>query len=184
MREAGQAVAIVHQRIAEAIAPGRDHQDSTTSPATRSRRSAPESLFLGHLGFTGRDLRVGQRGDRPRHPRQAGSAATATSSRSTSARSSTAITAIRPGPTRSAISPTKRRDLLETPRTSLYDGIAQARAGKRLGAIGHAVERIRAQPRIRPGPRVRRSRHRPADVGGPHVPNHGDPKRGRLLRPG
>ena len=74
--------------------------------------------------------------------------------------------------------------LLKDTEAALYEGIKAARAGNRLGAIGHAVEEY-ARPKgygIVEG------------YGGhgigrqmwedPHIPNHGDPDRGVRLRPG
>ena len=57
--------------------------------------------------------------------------------------------------------------LLDVTEASLYLGIEQARAGNRLGAIGHAVEAVRHRLGATDGARIRRSRHRPGDVGGP-----------------
>ena len=55
MREASQVVALVHDRIEAAIAPGVTTQElDDIARDTLRRRPAPMSLFLGHLGFTGR----------------------------------------------------------------------------------------------------------------------------------
>ena len=81
------------------------------------------------------------------------------------------------------ISPEARR-LLDDTEVSLYRAVAAARSGERLGAVGAAVERF-AVPmgygviREYGGHGIGRSMHEE-----PHVPNHGDPTRGVLLRSG
>ncbi|MBA2277018.1 MAG: type I methionyl aminopeptidase [Chloroflexia bacterium] len=76
------------------------------------------------------------------------------------------------------------RQLLIDTEAALYEGVAAARAGNRLGAIGHAVEAY-AEPR---GYGIVRG------YGGhgigrqmweePHIPNVGDPRHGLRLRRG
>ena len=76
------------------------------------------------------------------------------------------------------------RDLLETTRASLYAGIAQAVAGKRVGDIGHAVQQhceSRGYGVVRDlvGHGVGTSLHEP-----PNVPNYGRQGSGKKLQPG
>lgn len=81
------------------------------------------------------------------------------------------------------ISPTARR-LLNVTRESLYQGIAQARAGKTTGHIGHAIQSyVESQGcsvvRDLVGHAIGRRLHEQPDV-----PNFGRPGRGETLRPG
>ncbi len=74
--------------------------------------------------------------------------------------------------------------LLRATEAALEAAVAQARAGNRLGAVGHAVERYAQEHgyglvRDYGGHGIGRDMHED-----PHVPNHGDPLRGTLLRPG
>ncbi|MBA3416774.1 MAG: type I methionyl aminopeptidase [Chloroflexia bacterium] len=76
------------------------------------------------------------------------------------------------------------QQLLRDTETALYRAVAAARAGARLGAVGAAVEQF-AVPlgyglvKEYGGHGIGRSMHED-----PHVPNHGDPTRGVLLRSG
>ena len=74
--------------------------------------------------------------------------------------------------------------LLEVTEGALYAAIEAAQAGRRLGAVGRAVELYgleRGYGIVREygGHGIGRQMHED-----PHVPNHGDPTRGTLLRPG
>jgi methionyl aminopeptidase len=76
------------------------------------------------------------------------------------------------------------KELLRVTEESLYEGIAAARAGNRLGAIGHAIEqyaRSRGYGMVREygGHGIGREMWEE-----PHVPNHGKPNEGIHLRPG
>ena len=76
------------------------------------------------------------------------------------------------------------RRLLETTRGALDDGIAQARAGGRLGDISHAVQsRVESEGmsviREFGGHGIGRTLHED-----PHIPNHGNPGKGPRLKPG
>jgi methionyl aminopeptidase len=183
MREAGKVVGIVHQRIQEAIAPGVTTQDLDDIARDTFEELGAGSLFLGHHGFTGRicasvneEIVHGIPGKRVLRDGDI---------------ISVDVGAIIGGFCGDSawtygvgtISPDARRLLRDT-EESLYLGIAQARAGNRLGAIGHAVERFALE----------RGYGLVREYGGhgigrqmwedPHVPNHGDPNRGVLLRPG
>ena len=54
MREASQAVALVHARIEAAIAPGVTTRDLDDIARDTLQEAGAKSLFLGHLGFKGR----------------------------------------------------------------------------------------------------------------------------------
>jgi methionyl aminopeptidase len=74
--------------------------------------------------------------------------------------------------------------LLRDTEEALYRAIEAARAGNRLGAVGHAVtsfarEKGRGVVKDYGGHGIGRSMHEE-----PHVPNVGDPNRGVLLRSG
>ncbi len=78
----------------------------------------------------------------------------------------------------------KAAQLLRDTEHSLYLAIAAAKAGNRLGAIGHAVEQFASAGgygiiREYGGHGIGRSMHEE-----PHVPNHGEAQFGVLLRAG
>jgi methionyl aminopeptidase len=183
MRDAGYVVSVVHQRIEEALAPGVTTQDLDDIARDTFAEMGAQSLFLGHHGFTGRicasvneEIVHGIPGNRALRDGDIISVDVG------------AIVGGYCGDSAwtygvGSISPEADRLLRDT-EAALYEGISQARAGKRLGAIGHAVERY---ARVRGYGLVR-------EYGGhgigrkmweePHVPNHGDPNIGILLRPG
>lgn len=74
--------------------------------------------------------------------------------------------------------------LLDVTEQSLYQGLAQARPGNRIGDIGHAVQSF-IQPhgfgivREYVGHGIGRLLHEP-----PSVPNYGKPHKGLLIKPG
>jgi len=80
--------------------------------------------------------------------------------------------------------PEEVQNLLDVTRQSLYDGIAAAQAGRRIGDIGHAIEST-----IKPhglgivrqyvGHGIGRALHER-----PSVPNYGKPNTGDLIKPG
>jgi methionyl aminopeptidase len=81
------------------------------------------------------------------------------------------------------VSPEARR-LLEVTEGALYAGIAQARAGNRVGDISAAIQTFvesRGYNVVRgyTGHGIGRQMHEP-----PQIPNHGEPGRGPLLRSG
>jgi methionyl aminopeptidase len=183
MREAGAVVSVVHQRIEEALTPGVTTQDLDDIARDTFAEMGATSLFLGHLGFTGRicasvneeivhgipGKRVLRDGDiisvdvGARVEGYCGDSAWTYGVGSIS---------------------DEARQLLHDTEASLYIGIERARAGKRLGAIGHAIEEYALE----------RGYGLVREYGGhgigrkmweePHVPNHGDPNNGVLLRPG
>lgn len=81
------------------------------------------------------------------------------------------------------VSPEARR-LLEVTQQALMAGIEQARPGKRLGDISHAIQQVVEAAgfsviREYVGHGIGREMHEP-----PQVPNFGEPGKGVLLRPG
>ncbi|HEY8416296.1 MAG TPA: type I methionyl aminopeptidase [Thermaerobacter sp.] len=80
--------------------------------------------------------------------------------------------------------PAEVRRLLEVTRESLYAAIAEARPGRRLGDVGHAVQRVVEAAgfsvvRDYAGHGIGRAMHED-----PQVPNYGTPGTGLRLRPG
>jgi len=80
--------------------------------------------------------------------------------------------------------PKAAEDLLEATYQSLYDGVAQMEAGKRLSDIGHAVQKKAegagySVVRQFVGHGIGKQMHEP-----PQIPNYGRPGRGPRLLPG
>jgi methionyl aminopeptidase len=183
MRQAGSVVSLIHARIQEAVAPGVTTKDLDDIARDTLDEAGARSLFLGHLGFTGRicasvnhEIVHGIPGKRVLRDGDI---------------ISVDVGAIVGGycgdsawtyPV-GAVS-NEARQLLEVTEASLYEGIAAALPGNRLGAIGHAIERYA----------VERGFGMVREYGGhgigrqmweePHVPNHGSPNEGIYLRPG
>jgi methionyl aminopeptidase len=183
MQQAGHVVALCHQRVEAAIAPGVTTQDLDDIVRDTLAETGATSNFLGHHGFTGRicasvndEIVHGIPGSRRL---QDGDII------------SVDIGAIVDGfhgdsawtyPV-GTISPEARR-LLEDTEASLYEALAKATAGNRLGDIGHAVE-VYASAR---GYGI------VEEYGGhgigrnmweePHIPNWGDPGTGLRLKKG
>jgi methionyl aminopeptidase len=183
MQQAGHVVALCHQRVEAAIAPGVTTQDLDDIVRDTLAETGATSNFLGHHGFTGRicasvndEIVHGIPGSRRL---QDGDII------------SVDIGAIVDGfhgdsawtyPV-GTISPEARR-LLEDTEASLYEALAKATAGNRLGDVGHAVE-VYASAR---GYGI------VEEYGGhgigrnmweePHIPNWGDPGTGLRLKKG
>jgi methionyl aminopeptidase len=183
MREAGRVVALVHAKLQEAIVPGVRTRELDEVARDTIREAGAVASFFGHHGFPGHicasvneeivhgipGKRVLRDGDiisvdvgaiiRGYHGDSAWTYAVGT------------------------VSPEVRQLLVDT-EAALYEGIKEARAGKRLGAIGHAVENYAAPlgygiVRGYGGHGIGRQMWED-----PHIPNHGDPNRGVMLRPG
>ncbi|HVL25490.1 MAG TPA: type I methionyl aminopeptidase [Thermomicrobiales bacterium] len=183
MRAAGRVVAICHQRVEEAIAPGVTTADLDAIVRDTVKEYGATASFLGYHGFSGNicasvnEVIVhGIPGDRRLNEGDI---------------ISVDIGAIVDGwhgdsawtyPV-GAISEEARR-LLDDTEASLYEGLHAARAGNHLGEIGHAVETFavaRGYGVVRGygGHGIGRRMHED-----PHVPNYGDPQRGPVLRKG
>jgi len=183
MRLAGNVVSQIHSRIEAAIAPGVTTRELDDIARETLEEMGARSLFLGHLGFTGRicasvndEIVHGIPGKRALHE---GDIVSVDVGAIVSGFCGDSAWTYPVG----TISEDAHR-LLRVTEESLYEGIAEARAGNRLGAIGHAIE---THARSLGFGMVR-------EYGGhgigremweePHVPNHGNPNEGVLLRPG
>ena len=183
MREASQVVALVHQRIEAAIAPGVTTKDLDDIARETFKETGAISLFLGHHGFKGRvcasvneEIVHGIPGKRVL--RDGDIISVDVGARIGGYCGDSAWTY--PVGT---ISDEARR-LLEATETALYLAVDQARHGRRLGDIGHAVEQYASEHgygmvREYGGHGIGREMWEE-----PHVPNHGRPGTGLKLRSG
>ena len=183
MREASQAVALVHERISKAINPGVTTQDLDDIASDTLAEVGAKSLFLGHLGFPGRicasvneEIVHGIPGKRVL--REGDIISVDVGARVGGYCGDSAWTY-----GVGTISD-EARHLLEATERSLYLGIEQARVGARLNAIGHAVETHALSEgfgmvREYGGHGIGREMWED-----PHVPNHGSPDTGPRLRAG
>ncbi len=183
MRQAGHVVAVCHQRVAKAIAPGVTTGDLNGIVRDTIEEFGAKSNFLGHHGFTGYicasvndEIVHGIPGKRILRDGDI---------------ISVDIGAIVDGwhgdsawtyPVGTISSEAAR--LLTDTEASLYEGIRMAGAGNRIGAIGHAVQEYAEARNL--GNVQQWGGH---GIGrqmweDPHIPNHGDPGRGVMLRPG
>jgi methionyl aminopeptidase len=183
MREAGAVVSVVHQRIEEAIAPGVTTQDLDDIARDTFSELGATSLFLGHLGFTGRICAsINEEivhGIPSKRVLRDGDIISVDVGAKIEGYCGDSAWTYKVG----SISDEASRLLRDT-EDSLYQGIEQARAGNRLGAIGHAIESFALE----------RGYGLVREYGGhgigrkmweePHVPNHGDRDQGVLLRAG
>lgn len=183
MREAGHVVSVCHQRVEAAIAPGITTNDLNTVVRDTLAEMGATSNFLGHHGFPGvicasvnEEIVHGIPGDRRLNDGDI---------------ISVDIGAIVDGfhgdsawtyPVGEVADDIKR--LLQDTEDALYAGIAAARAGNRIGAIGAAVEAF-----ARPlgygivegygGHGIGRQMWEE-----PHIPNLGSPEFGPRMREG
>jgi methionyl aminopeptidase len=183
MREASQAVALVHDRISRAISPGVTTQELDDIARDTLAEAGAKSLFLGHLGFPGRicasvneEIVHGIPGKRIL--REGDIISVDVGARVGGYCGDSAWTY-----GVGTISD-EARHLLEATERSLYLGIEQARVGARLNAIGHAVETHAlaegfGMVREYGGHGIGREMWED-----PHVPNHGNPDTGPRLRAG
>lgn len=183
MRRAGEVVAICHHRVRQAIAPGVSTGELDTIVRDTIAEHGARSNFFGHHGFSGYicasvndEIVHGIPGSRRLENGDV---------------ISVDIGAIVDGFHGDSawtygvgmISDAAQRLLADT-EAALEEGIRSARAGLRLGAIGHAVESYAAS----------RGYGIVREYGGhgigrqmweePHIPNHGDPERGIRLKRG
>lgn len=183
MRAAGHVVSLVHQRISGAIEPGVTTHDLDEIARAVIEEEGATSSFLGHQGFVGRicasvneEIVHGIPG--PRVLREGDIISVDVGAIIEGYHGDSAWTY----PVGKVSEEAAR--LLRDTEASLYEGIAAARPGARLGAIGRAVERYaldRGYGLVREygGHGIGRKMWE-----APHVPNHGDPKSGMILRPG
>jgi methionyl aminopeptidase len=183
MREASQVVALVHDRIQAAVAPGVTTKDLDEIARETFQETGATSLFLGHLGFKGRicasvneEIVHGIPGKRVL--RDGDIISVDVGARVGGYCGDSAWTY----PVGTVSEEAAR--LLEVTERSLYLGIEQAVVGAHLHAIGHAVEKYATEHgyglvREYGGHGIGREMWED-----PHVPNHGRPDTGPRLRVG
>lgn len=183
MRQAGNVVAVIHSRIQPAIAAGVTTQDLDDIARDTIAEMGAKSSFLGHLGFTGRicasindEIVHGIPGKRSLKDGDVISVDVGAIVGGYHGDSAWTYAV-------GEITPEAQR-LLDVTEASLLQGIAAARAGNRLGAIGHAIEtyitdRQYGMVREYGGHGIGREMWEE-----PHVSNHGRPDQGIVLRPG
>jgi methionyl aminopeptidase len=183
MREAGHVVSVCHARVAPAIAPGVTPKDLDALVRDTIAEMGAKSNFFGHHGFPGyicasvNDQIV--HGIPSKRRLRDGDVISVDIGAIVEGFHGDSAWTYSVGQVSDEV-----QRLLEDTEAALYEGIAAARGGNRLGAIGHAVESY-AGPR---GYGIVQG------YGGhgigremweePHVPNLGDPHRGPRLRPG
>lgn len=183
MRLAGLVVSKIHIAIEQAIAPGVTTQDLDDVARDIIAGEGAVSSFLGHLGFTGRicasvndEIVHGIPGSRVLAGGDIISVDVGAAINGFHADSAWTYAV-------GAIDPVVQ-SLLDITEESLYVGIAAARGGNRLGAIGEAVETMvtgagYGMVREYGGHGIGRQMWEE-----PHVPNHGRAGQGVPLRPG
>lgn len=183
MRVAGHVVSVCHQRIQAAVAPGVTTGELDAIVVDTLKEHGATSNFLGYNGFpasicasVNEEIVHGFPGKRVL--RDGDIIATDIGAIVDGWHGDSAWTyAV------GAISDDARR-LLDDTEQSLYVAVEQARAGRRLGEIGHAVEQF-AAPRgygiVKGygGHGIGRRMHED-----PHVPNYGDRNYGPVMRKG
>ncbi len=183
MQRAGHVVAVCHQRVEAAIAPGVRTQDLDDIVRDTLAEFDATSNFLGHHGFTGRicasvneEIVHGIPGNRVLQDGDIISVDIG------------AIVAGFHGDSAwtypvGTVSDDARRLLADTEQALLL-GLEQARAGNRLGDIGHAVETWADERELGivqeyGGHGIGRAMWEE-----PHIPNHGEPGTGLRLKKG
>ena len=183
MREAGRVVALIHGRIQDAIRPGVSTAELDAVARDTLAEAGAVSSFLGYHGFPGHicasvndEIVHGIPG--PRVLREGDIVSVDVGAIVDGYHGDSAWTY---GVGRIS---DEAAELLQATEGALLAAIEAARPGNRLGAVGHAVERYALEHgygvvREYGGHGIGRQMHED-----PHVPNHGDPQRGVLLRPG
>ncbi len=183
MRQAGIVVGKIHVAIEKAIAPGVTTRDLDDIAREIISQEGAQSSFFGHMGFTGRicasvndEIVHGIPGKRSLRDGDIIAVDVGAAIGGFHADSAWTYPA---GP----IDPAAQA-LLEITERSLYAGVAAAKAGRRLGAIGEAVESMvtaagYGMVREYGGHGIGRQMWEE-----PHVPNHGLAGEGVQLRNG
>lgn len=183
MKRAGHVVAVCHSRVEAAIAPGVSTRELDDIVRDTIAEYGATSNFLGHHGFTGNicasineEIVHGIPG--PRRLEEGDTIAVDIGAIVDGFHGDSAWTY----PV-GVISDDLQRLLADT-EASLYEGLEQATAGKRLGDIGHAIERYALE----------RGYGIVEEYGGhgigrkmweePHIPNQGVPGAGLRLKKG
>jgi methionyl aminopeptidase len=183
MKRAGHVVAVCHERVKAAIAPGVSTQELDDIVRDTIAEHGAKSNFLGHHGFTGNicasvneEIVHGIPG--PRRLRDGDIIAVDIGAIVDGYHGDSAWTyAV------GAVSEVHQRLLADT-EASLYEGLRMVTAGNRLGDIGHAIEAYASE----------RGYGIVQEYGGhgigrdmweePHIPNHGEPGHGLRLKKG
>jgi methionyl aminopeptidase len=184
MKEAGAIVALVHDRIQQQLAPGLTTADLDDIARETIEEHGAKASFLGHLGFTGRicasineEIVHGIPGKRVLRDGDIISVDVGAIVNGYHGDSAWTYPV-------GNVSP-EAKALLEITEQALYLGIAQARPGNRLGAIGHAVESFVVDERRYGLVREYGGHGIGRDMWEePHVSNHGSADQGVPLRPG
>jgi methionyl aminopeptidase len=187
MRDAGYLVGIIHARIQEAIAPGVSTSELDTIARDILAEAGAKSSFLGYPGISvpfpaaicasvNDEIVHGIPGKRRL---QDGDIISVDVGAIVNGYHGDSAWTYPVG----TISPDAQR-LLDVTEASLYEALAMATSGNRLGAVSNAVERYGGERgygivREYGGHGIGRRMHED-----PHVPNHGDPLRGVVLRRG
>jgi len=141
MREASQAVALVHARIEAAIAPGVTTKDLDDIARDTLQEVGAVSLFLGHLGFKGRicasvNEEIVHGIPAARRVLKSGDIVSIDCGVVLDGYYGDAAITVAVG---DEISP-ERQKLLKVTEESLYKAIEKARVGNTVGDIGQAVQ--------------------------------------------
>ncbi len=183
MREAGHVVAVVHSRLAPVIQPGVTTADLDAVARDTIAEHGATGSFFGHHGFPGYicasvndEIVHGIPGRTVLRDGDIISVDVGAIIRGYHGDSAWtyAVGLLEPG----------TQQLLIDTEAALYEGSKEARPGNRLGAIGAAIERFAAPlgygiVRGYGGHGIGRQMWEE-----PHVPNHGDVRKGPILRPG
>lgn len=183
MRQAGEVVTLVHTRLQEVLAPGMTTKELDEIARDTLTRAGAVSSFLGYHGFPGHictsvneEIVHGIPG--PRALRDGDIISIDVGAILNGYHGDSAWTYAVGTITEAA------QALLTVTEAALDGAVRAARHGSRLGAVGFAVEQYAMERgygvvREYGGHGIGRQMHED-----PHVPNHGDPTRGTLLRTG
>ena len=186
MREAGLVVARTLAAVAAAVRPGVSTAELDALAEREIRAAGATPVVPGLPRVSRHDLHVGERRDRARHPEpgpepERGDIISIDCGAIVRGWHGDAAVTVGVG-TISA----EHAALLRTCEDALWQGLAQARAGARLGDISHAVEASIEPRRVR----TAWSRSTPGTASAPpctwirRCPNYGRPGRGLRLRAG
>lgn len=183
MREAGRVVAETLQLLVERLRPGLVEEELDEMVRREFARRGVEPTFLGYHGYPATvcvsindEIVHGIPGDREIRDGDVVSIDLGCTHKGFVADAAVTVGV-------GKVSPEAQR-LIDVTRESLSRGIAAARAGARVGAIGHAVQTyVESQGfsvvREYVGHGVGRQMHED-----PQIPNYGSPDTGPVLRPG
>jgi methionyl aminopeptidase len=183
MKRAGHVVAVCHERVKAAIAPGVSTQELDDIVRDTIAEHGATSNFLGHHGFTGNicasvneEIVHGIPGARRLEDGDIISVDIGAIVEGFHGDSAWTYAV-------GAISDDQQRLLSDT-EAALYAGLEQATAGHRLGDIGHAVEAYATAHGLGIVQEYGGHGIGPQMWEEPHVPNHGEPGTGLRLKKG